>query len=64
MMDGIDVLLIVLAPIAVGTCVAWWVRLVERRAIRRRLNLGRKIGATDHEALILLALDAAVDTDA
>jgi hypothetical protein len=64
MMDEIDVLLIVFTPIVAGMCIARWVRLVERRAIRRRLNLRRKTGATDREALILLALDAAVDTDA
>jgi hypothetical protein len=64
MLDEIDVLLMVFAPIVVGMCIAQWVRLVERRAIRRRLNQGRKTGATDREELILLALEATVDTNA
>jgi hypothetical protein len=51
MVDGIDVLLLVLAPIVAGMCVARLVRLVERRAIRRRLTLGRKTRATDREVL-------------
>jgi hypothetical protein len=61
MMDEIDVLLLVLAPIVAGMCVSRLVRLVERRAIRRRLTLGHKTGATEREALDMLALDAAVD---